>query len=235
MAHTVYHLREHRNSANEVVAARSRERVSGRRIGRGVRGTMPASSAFDERARRSPSAGTRSPGVGQYDKITGVAYAEVDPADPRNAVIVDLGLAEPQAGPGHAGQDARRQGRVSAQFLHPKAGESGRCRPDAQRLREGDVRAAQPRRQDVDARWAASAAAATIPATITDPTILANSFLMPRGYTLVWSGWEPLVPLANLGTEPAGVGGNARSRDKPDGTHDQRARRTNTVAGSLCA
>ncbi len=39
------------------------------------------------------------------------------------------------------------------------------------------------------------------PATITDPTILANSFLMPRGYTIVWSGWEPLVPLANLGTD----------------------------------
>src|SRR4029077_17422099 len=39
------------------------------------------------------------------------------------------------------------------------------------------------------------------PATITDPTILANSFLMPRGYTLVWSGWEPLgVSLATLGT-----------------------------------
>jgi hypothetical protein len=38
------------------------------------------------------------------------------------------------------------------------------------------------------------------PASIVDPTVLANSFLMPRGYTLVWSGWEPLVPLANLGT-----------------------------------
>jgi hypothetical protein len=39
------------------------------------------------------------------------------------------------------------------------------------------------------------------PATITDPTILENSFLMPRGYTLLWSGWEPLgVSVANLGT-----------------------------------
>ena len=27
------------------------------------------------------------PGVGQYVKITGVAYAEVDPGDPRNAII----------------------------------------------------------------------------------------------------------------------------------------------------
>jgi hypothetical protein len=30
------------------------------------------------------------PGVGQYEKITGVAYAEVDPADHRNSVIVDI-------------------------------------------------------------------------------------------------------------------------------------------------
>ena len=30
------------------------------------------------------------PGVGQYEKITGVAYAEVDPNDARNGVIVDI-------------------------------------------------------------------------------------------------------------------------------------------------
>jgi hypothetical protein len=44
------------------------------------------------------------PGVGQYEKITGVAYAEVDPADHRNAIIVDIGLAEPQAAPGEPGK-----------------------------------------------------------------------------------------------------------------------------------
>jgi Alpha/beta hydrolase domain len=41
------------------------------------------------------------------------------------------------------------------------------------------------------------------PATIVDTAAnpLAKSFLMPRGYTLVWSGWEPLgVSLADLGT-----------------------------------
>ena len=44
------------------------------------------------------------PGVGQYEKISGVAYAEVDPADRRNSIIVDLGLAEPQAAPGQPGK-----------------------------------------------------------------------------------------------------------------------------------
>src|SRR5438552_11529272 len=33
------------------------------------------------------------PGVGQYEKIVGKAFGEVDPSDPKNAVIVDIGLA----------------------------------------------------------------------------------------------------------------------------------------------
>ena len=33
------------------------------------------------------------PGVGQYEKIIGTAYGEVNPADPRNSVIVDVELA----------------------------------------------------------------------------------------------------------------------------------------------
>ena len=28
------------------------------------------------------------------------------------------------------------------------------------------------------------------PGSTTDPTVLANAFLMPRGYTMVWSGWD---------------------------------------------
>jgi hypothetical protein len=46
------------------------------------------------------------PGVGQYEKITGVAYAEVDPADRRNSVIVDIGLAQTQAAAGQPGKTA---------------------------------------------------------------------------------------------------------------------------------
>src|SRR5215467_13019661 len=33
------------------------------------------------------------PGVGQYEKIVGKAFGELDPSDPKNAVIVDLQLA----------------------------------------------------------------------------------------------------------------------------------------------
>src|SRR6266853_4097289 len=33
------------------------------------------------------------PGVGQYEKIVGKAFGEVDPLDPKSAVIVDIDLA----------------------------------------------------------------------------------------------------------------------------------------------
>src|SRR5215813_10497145 len=44
------------------------------------------------------------PGVGQYVKITGVAYAEVDPTDRRNNVIVDIALAQTQPATGQPGK-----------------------------------------------------------------------------------------------------------------------------------
>ena len=43
---------------------------------------------------QSPTFGGYSwPGVGQYERIVGKAFGEVDPADPKNALIVDIGLA----------------------------------------------------------------------------------------------------------------------------------------------
>src|SRR5438094_8506443 len=42
----------------------------------------------------SPTFGRYSwPGVGQYEKIVGKAFGEVDPTGPLNSVIVDIGLA----------------------------------------------------------------------------------------------------------------------------------------------
>src|SRR5262245_40860577 len=44
--------------------------------------------------RTSPAFGGSSFGnVGQYEQLTGVAYGEVDPKDPLNAVITDIELA----------------------------------------------------------------------------------------------------------------------------------------------
>src|SRR5437762_4762690 len=139
------------------------------------------------------------PGVGQYEKITGVAYAEVDPSDRRNAVIVDIGLAEPQAVPGQPGKTASGKVAYLLNFYILKPVNLGAV--DHSLNGYGKVMYEPPNRGGKT--WTALgrvSGGGNDPATITDPTILANSFLMPRGYTLVWSGWEPLVPLANLGT-----------------------------------
>ena len=45
-------------------------------------------------AKESPTFGGYSwPGVGQYEKIVGKAFGELDPNDPKNSIIVDLALA----------------------------------------------------------------------------------------------------------------------------------------------
>src|ERR671927_739080 len=53
---------------------------------------------FDITRLESPTFDGRSFGrVGQYEKLVGRAYGEVDPKDPRNAVIIDLSLAPTNA------------------------------------------------------------------------------------------------------------------------------------------
>jgi hypothetical protein len=144
-------------------------------------------------------------GVGSYVKITGVAYAEVDISDPRNSVIVDLVHAQPQAGPNQPGMtpDGKRVGYLlNFYILKPK----NLSNVDPSLDGYGKVMYEPPNRGSKT--WTALGRV-TVPMgangndpgiVITDPMVLANSFLMPRGYTLVWSGWEPLVPLASLAT-----------------------------------
>src|SRR4029434_2340995 len=140
------------------------------------------------------------PSVGQYEKITGVAYAEVDPADRRNSVIVDIGLAQTQAAAGQPGKTASGKVAYLLNFYILKPVNLNAV--DRSLNGYGKVMYEPPNRGNKT--WTTLGrvtGGGNDPATITDPTILANSFLMPRGYTLVWSGWEPLgVSLANLGT-----------------------------------
>src|SRR5512132_991731 len=139
------------------------------------------------------------PGVGQYEKITGVAYAEVDPADHRNAIIVDIGLAQPQAAAGQPGKTPSGKVAYLLNFYILKPVNLHQV--DRKLNGYGKMMYEPPNRGGKT--WTALgrvSGGGDDPATITDTTILANSFLMPRGYTIVWSGWEPLVPLANLGT-----------------------------------
>ena len=140
------------------------------------------------------------PGVGQYVKITGVAYAEVDPADPRNAVITDIALAQAQPAAGQPGKTPGGKVAYLLNFYILKP--ANLAAVDHSLNGYGKVMYEPPNRGGKT--WTALgrvSGGGDDPASITSTTVLANSFLMPRGYTLVWSGWEPLgVSLANIGT-----------------------------------
>ena len=152
-------------------------------------GALVAAPAADARITKvqitttqSPTFGGYSwPGVGQYEKLVGKAFGEVDPADPKNAVIVDIELA-PQVG-----------GKVQYSFnfyiLKPidlsKGAHKVMYEPPN---RGGKTWAAL-------GRITAGPGGADDPGSIINPMVLANSFLMPRGYTMVWSGWEDLGTL----------------------------------------
>ena len=158
------------------------------------------------------------PGVGQYEKITGVAYAEVDPNDPRNAIIVDIGLAQTQAAPGQPGKTSGGKVAYLLNFYILKPVNLNAV--DHSLNGYGKVMYEPPNRGNKT--WTALgrvSGGGNDPATIVDTAAnpLANAFLMPRGYTLVWSGWEPL--LADLGTNPNLVAAVALPVAKnPDGS-----------------
>ena len=137
-------------------------------------------SAADARVTRieiatkeSPTFGGYSfPGVGQYEKIVGKVFGELDPNDPRNAVIVDLKLAP-----------RNRHGRVEYSFdfyiLKPIDLGTGAHKvmyeaPNRGRKLFGGLN---------------RVAGSNDPGSAVDPRELANDFLLQRGYTLVWSGW----------------------------------------------
>ena len=122
----------------------------------------------------SPAFGGYSwPGVGQYEKIVGKAFGEVDPLDPKNVVIVDIELAPRNV-----------RGNVEYAFdfyiLKPidlsKGAHTLMYEPPNRGAKTWSAFARVPGGND--------------PGSITDPTVLANAFLMPRGYTMVWSGWD---------------------------------------------
>jgi len=114
------------------------------------------------------------PGVGQYEFITGVASGEVDPTDPKNAVITDIALA-PRNAAGHVTYQHNfyilkpvdlSKGNHKMMYEPPNRG--GKTYQTLNNTPSGT----------------------NDPAALTDPAVLANSFLWPQGYTTVWSGWE---------------------------------------------
>ena len=131
-------------------------------------------------ATESPTFGGYSwPGVGQYEKVVGKVHGEIDPADPKNSVIVDVGLA-PKNGNGKV--------EYAADFYILKPID----------LSKGNHKMMYEPPNRGGKTWASLARmpGGNDPGTVTDAATLAQSFLMPRGYTIVWSGWD-----ASAGTD----------------------------------
>jgi hypothetical protein len=125
-------------------------------------------------AKESPTFGGYSwPGVGQYEKIVGKAFGELDPNDPRNSVIVDLKL-----GPRNA------KGRVEYSFdfyiLKPIDLTKGNHKMLYEPPNRGRKTIAALNR----------GVGGNDPGSVTDASQLADSFLMPQGYSISFSGWD---------------------------------------------
>jgi hypothetical protein len=125
------------------------------------------------------------PGVGQYEKIVGKAWAEVNPHDPKNAVIVDIGLAP-----------TNDRGNVEYAFnfyiLKPIDLAKGAHKVMYEPPNRGN------KTWNAFGRVSSGPGGQNDPGSIVDTTVLENAFLMPRGYTMVWSGWEQLASLDSL-------------------------------------
>jgi len=122
----------------------------------------------------SPTFGGYSwPGVGRYEKMAGKAYAEVNPIDPKNAGIVDIQLAPRNA-----------NGNVEYSFdfyiLKPIHLSRGAHR----------VMYEPPNRGNKTWGTLGRFPGGNDPGSVANPTVLGNAFFVPRGYTMVWSGWD---------------------------------------------
>jgi hypothetical protein len=130
---------------------------------------------FEVLSRESPALGGRSFGErGQAEKITARATLALDPANPRNAVIVDLDRAPRNA-------EGRVEAVTDVVILRP-------ARPNGTLLFEvlNRGRKLLPGwTQDTDG-------AAAI--RLERPEDAGNGFLLDQGYTLVWAGWQPDLP-----------------------------------------
>jgi len=128
----------------------------------------------------SPAFGGKSFGsVGQYERISGQIVGEVDPGDPRNAVIVDIGLA-PKNPNGTVGYAA------DFQILRPIDRSKGNGRLIYEINNRG--RAFMPQMLN-DARTGNDVETAGDPG---------NGFLMLQGYMLLTSGWDLPPPAGKL-------------------------------------
>jgi hypothetical protein len=118
--------------------------------------------------------------TGPYQRIKGIAKGELDPRAPENAVIVDLDKA-PRNARGMVDYD------VDIFILRPLEPAKGNGVLFYEVLNRGNKQLGQ-RLHDLGV---GEGAALNDPKTREDA---GNRLMFERGYTIVWSGWEPDVP-----------------------------------------
>jgi hypothetical protein len=157
-------------------------------IAAGLLAAAPAVEArltkFEVTTRESPTFGGYSfAGVGQYEKLEGMAYGELDPNDPKKAVITDIELAP---------RNANGKVEYSHGFYILKPID----------LSKGNHKMMYepPNRGGKTHNTLNRGAGGNDPGAVTDPAVLANTFLWPRGYTTVWSGWDSSATSTAAGT-----------------------------------
>jgi hypothetical protein len=153
----------------------------------------------------SPAFGGTSFGsVGQYETLTGIAYGEVDPKDPRNAIITDIALAP---------RNARGMVEYSMDVVITKPIDMSRG--------NGTILHDVPNRGRIRSPEMNIGGSATA---------IGDGFLEKQGYTLVDSGWEIdltsglriTVPVAR-NRDGSEITGRVRSEyilDAPESTQD---------------
>ncbi|MCC6365086.1 MAG: hypothetical protein IT165_16355 [Bryobacterales bacterium] len=133
---------------------------------------------------QSPTFGGATFGnAGQYKKIVGKAFGEVDPNDPHNAVITDIGLAP---------RNARGMVEYSMDIylLLPLDLSKGNGKLFYEINNRGNKLALSGTFGSVNSS----------PTGGNDPTTTAdagNGFLMRQGYAIAWSGWDASVAPGN--------------------------------------
>ena len=138
-------------------------------------------------SRTTAFGGYSFPGVGQYEVITGIATGEVDPKDPKNAVITDIGLA-PRLANGNV------QYQHNFYILKPVDLGKGNHRMMYEPPNRG-----RKTYQELNRTPDGGNDPAAVLTEAAFPGELGSSFLWSRGYTTVWSGWEDnLGPLTGL-------------------------------------
>lgn len=123
--------------------------------------------------------GTPFGNTGQYEKLVGRAFGEVDPSDPRNAVITDIAFAPRNAG-------GMVEYSMDIYILRPVDSSKGNRRVFFEINNRGNKFAFSS--------FNNSTSGGNDPTTATDA---GNGFLMREGYAIVWSGWDVTVAPGN--------------------------------------